>query len=397
MILRGSLWLDRMAVLSLLKAWAASLLGWTGFWLLTVAQYLLIAASRNERPSLSVLIGTLLPVLLWVLVTPFAVLFVSKAPLNRASWRRRLPLHILVGVGAVVLLSGPALQMVRYASSRVLRDPSLYAPLTATAFFRRALSELVFFLLLSVAAHAIHYSREVRVRDLKAARLEGLLAQARLDALKMQLHPHFLFNTLNSISALMRRDVEAADRMMTRLADLLRLSLQRGSDQVVPLTEELEFLELYLEIERTRFEDRLSVLFDVRPETLSADVPSLILQSLVENAVRHGVARRSEPVRIELAARREKETLHLWVRDDGPGIGIGEGSGGSGVGLSNTEARLRQLYGSAYRFELNNRSEGGLEVSIVIPFQWRGREGLVAEEPSFLAKERDPSAAGKTP
>ena len=167
--------------------------------------------------------------------------------------------------------------------------------------------------------HATAYYRVAQDRALKASRLETRLAEAQLQALQRQLHPHFLFNTLNAISALMHRDVEAADQMLARLSDLLRIALDQRGAQEVALKDELEFLEKYLEIEQTRFGDRLVVRYDVEAETLDAQVPNLILQPLVENSVRHAVAVRIEPGLIEIRARRVGTNLELSVRRQRPG------------------------------------------------------------------------------
>jgi LytS/YehU family sensor histidine kinase len=192
------------------------------------------------------------------------------------------------------------------------------------------------------------------------------LAQAELQNLKMQLHPHFLFNTLHAISVLMQEDVTAANRMLVRLSELLRLTLENAGTQETALRQELEFLRLYLEIEQTRFQDRLAVKIEVDPAALDARVPSLILQPLVENALRHGIARNPGAGVIEIRAHRESELLRLEVRDNGPGL---RAEVEEGVGLSNTRARLAQLYGGAARFEINNAADGGALATALLPFR----------------------------
>jgi len=201
----------------------------------------------------------------------------------------------------------------------------------------------------------------------RALELEKRLAQAKLQALQMQLNPHFLFNTLHSISSLMHKDVEAADTMITRLGDLLRAALAGAETQEVPLREELTLLELYLAVEQVRFGSRLSVKIDVAPDALEAQVPNLILQPLVENAIRHGIEPRARPGRIELRARRENGALTVVVSDDGAGL-IGNAQIKEGIGLSNTRARLRELYGANHRFELLRSEQGGVRVEINLPF-----------------------------
>jgi sensor histidine kinase YesM len=216
-------------------------------------------------------------------------------------------------------------------------------------------------------AHALNYHRLSRERALRTSQLEARLAQAQLQLLKMQLHPHFLFNTLNSISALIHHDVELADRMVARLGDLLRLALQHFGAEEVPLRQELEFVLSYLEIEQARLGPRLRFQLDVEEGAAEALVPTFLLQPLVENAIRHGVAARPLGGRVEVRARREASRLSLEVRDTGPGPAPGEPA--EGVGLSNTRARLGRLYGEEYQFELAGGPGGGAVVRVVIPFR----------------------------
>jgi signal transduction histidine kinase len=216
--------------------------------------------------------------------------------------------------------------------------------------------------------HAIEYWREARERAVSAERLQTRLVEAQLEALQRQLQPHFLFNTLHAISSLMRTDVEAADLMIDRLSDLLRMSL-RSKAQEVTVKQELEILQSYLAIEQTRFRDRLSVHIDAQPEVLDARIPQLLLQPLVENAVRHGIAPRSRPGRIDIRAYKRGAQLEVEVRDSGDGlppdrlIALNDG-----VGLSNTRARLTHLYGPAHGFAFANLPGGGFQVSVSIPF-----------------------------
>jgi len=214
-----------------------------------------------------------------------------------------------------------------------------------------------------------HYYQAFRERERQAAALATELVQARLQALRMQLNPHFLFNTLNTISALIHENPEAADRMIVRLSELLRRTLDRGDVQEVPLREELEFLRSYLEIEQMRFPDRLTVTFDIEPRTQELLVPQLILQPLVENALRHGILPREEAGRVEISARVvDGRHLELKVRDNGSGLPAANGSPGrEGIGLQNVRSRLAQLYGAAQQLEIGNASAGGVEARIRIP------------------------------
>lgn len=226
---------------------------------------------------------------------------------------------------------------------------------------------LIYWVIVAVS-QAFDYYRKYRERELHASELEKHLVQAKLQALQMQLNPHFLFNTLHSVSSLMHKDVEAADRMIMRLSDLLRAALDSVDTQEVSLRKELELLQLYLGIEQIRFGDRLSVKMDVAADALGAQVPNFILQPLVENAIRHGIEPRARPGRIELHARRQAGELALEVCDNGDGIPEARPAR-EGVGLSNTRARLRELYGEAHRFELCRGPEGGLRVEMTIPYR----------------------------
>lgn len=218
------------------------------------------------------------------------------------------------------------------------------------------------------ATQALHYYDRYRERELRASQLEVELARAQLETLKTQLQPHFLFNTLNAISTLIYTDAEAAERMITQLGELLRASLRQDATHQVTLAQDLELLERYLSIEKTRFADRLTVMLAIDPAALEARVPHLLLQPLVENAVRHGVAPRTEAGRIQIRAWRENGDLRLEVRDDGPGLPEPQKLL-SGIGLSNTRARLERLHGSRQRFELANAPRGGLVVRLTLPFQ----------------------------
>jgi two-component system, LytTR family, sensor kinase len=220
--------------------------------------------------------------------------------------------------------------------------------------------------------HAVEYQRSVRDGQLRASQLANHLTRARLEILRNELHPHFLFNALHSISTLMHRNVEAADEMLAQLGDLLRLSLERHDVQQAPLREELLVLEPYLNILRIRFGDRLSIGVDVDPALLEVTVPLFLLQPLVENAVRHGIERRAGAGRIDIHARATEDHLQISIADDGAGLsqnGIREG-----IGLSNIRLRLEQLYGPRASIALEGNPQSGTEVTVTIP-RGRGPEG----------------------
>jgi len=226
---------------------------------------------------------------------------------------------------------------------------------------------LIYWVILAVT-QAFDFYRKYRARERQAAQLEQHLTEAKLQALQMQLNPHFLFNTLHSIGALMHQNVDAAERMITRLSDLLRAALDSSNSQEVDLRHELTMLSTYLEIERVRFGDRLKVELEIAPETLEAQVPNLVLQPLVENAIRHGIEPRARPGAVCVRASRSENSLLMEVTDNGAGLPKGKPVK-EGVGLTNTRARLRELYGENHQFELLNGEQGGLRVLLKIPFR----------------------------
>jgi two-component system LytT family sensor kinase len=231
-------------------------------------------------------------------------------------------------------------------------------------------SNLLRYSLISSAYHAVAYHQEVRDRDVRAARLEGSLVQAKLDSLQGRLHPHFLFNTLNSISALIREQPAAAEQMLGSLSELLRASLDAEPSREVTLERELDLARQYTSIQQTRFADRLSVSFEAGPDVQDALVPHLILQPLVENAIRHGIAPRDAAGHVRIAAGREGGRLHLIVEDDGVGVAADrKPAPGSGFGLSSTRARLEHLYGQAATLAVTPRVPTGTVVTVDLPFR----------------------------
>jgi signal transduction histidine kinase len=232
-------------------------------------------------------------------------------------------------------------------------------------------------------SYALGYYRESQARALKAAHLETSLIEARLKTLEAELHPHFLFNTLHAISTLVHTDPEGADRMISRLSDLLRLTFDRSGAAGVALKEELEFLQKYLEIEQIRFQDRLAVKFDIDPETLDTDVPRLILQPLVENAIKHGIGPRPGPGLVQISTRKRADGTWIEVRDNGVGLSRNARTRfTNGVGLSNTRARLECIYGNQHRLDFAEGS-GGLSVQMLIP----------AHRPALHASDTTPQVA----
>jgi signal transduction histidine kinase len=307
----------------------------------------------------------------WYLWGAFTVLIAELArrvPLGRGRGVLSLGIHVLCAAlisGTYCTITATAWWAFRPEGPTAMSWPATFA----FGLIRWLPWNLVTYVAILGIVHAFEYHRVYRDRELRASQLETQLTQAQLAALKAQLHPHFLFNTLNAISALIHKDPDAAERMVARLSELLRHVLDGGAANEVPLENELSFLQKYLEIERVRFGDRLNVQFGVGPDTLGAAVPSLILQPLVENAIRHGLAPYATSCTIEVNARRIDGALSLEVVDSGPGILNADPSSlREGVGLANTRARLQQLHGNRYQFELRRSAAGGLSAHIEIPF-----------------------------
>lgn len=339
--------------------WLLALVGWTAVAVFFASQtYLSYKYSGGQAHWWLVLKMNLVEWYLWGFLAPGIVWLARRFPLERGRWVRGLTTHLLASVGLALL---------KWTLNNFLRRYLLGFSQSMSLIYGFHQNLVTYWIVVAATQGYLYYSR-YREGELRTAQLSAQLAQAQLQALRMQLHPHFLFNTLNAISTLVHKDPEVADRMIARLSDLLRLTLENIGVQEVRLAQELEFLERYLEIERMRFPDRLKVRMHIAPETLDARAPYLILQPLVENAIRHGIASRSTPGIVEVRAEHNDGKLILEVRDDGPGISP-KLNPKDGVGISSTRARLERLYGTAYQFGLCNAPEGGLVVTLVLPFQ----------------------------
>ena len=309
--------------------------------------------------------------LIWIPATPIVLALGRRFPVERGTWWRVLPIHLAACV--VISLAHAAFATFVYQGLLPFGPPrqprSFFEMLSGRAMSQFHLDLLIYGATLGVS-YAVSYYFRYREREFRTSQLEAQLAQAQLQTLKMQLHPHFLFNTLNGIAGLVRdsRNKAAVD-MLAGLSDLLRYTLENAGKQEVALKEELESLELYLDIQQMRFSDRLKVEMHIEPEALDALVPNLILQPLVENAIRHGVSRRAGSGVVGVSARRNEGSLRISIYDDGLGLKRDDGAATvEGVGLSNTRARLAQLYGERQRFSLSEREGGGVEANLVIPF-----------------------------
>ena len=333
----------------------------------------------------------------WALFAPAIVWLSQHFRFERQGLVRAISVHL----PSVLLFSLTHIAAMQGAQWWLMTSAGL--PFDWWAEFRRAALlnfdwEMMTYWAIAGISHAVLYYRESRDRAVRAVQLETRLVQAQLKALQQQLQPHFLFNTLHAISALMHRDVEAADRTLMRLSDLLRMTLENLGQQEVTLKSELEFLGKYLEIEQTRFADRLIVRFDVQPEALDALIPTLLLQPLVENAIKHGVAKKAGAGHIDITARRDHDKLWMEVRDDG--LGLSDSALNAlqkGIGVSTTRARLQHQFGADYRFEFHRQPQG---VAVVVALPWRTQGAApesAAEAPSDRREDPRISSIDRAP
>lgn len=345
--------------------WSLILVFWLILGTLTYFQTYLFYVRRPHFSHAAVIEMALLFTLLWLAVTPLILWLARRFSLERP----RLGRHLLLHVTAAILLGSLnrlCFLLIAITLPNLPPEEHLTVPVVLRDLaFHVDNQALLYFAVLGLYEGILYYFKyQESLR--RQSQLEAKLAKSQLQALKMQLHPHFLFNTLHTISSMIRIDPEAADLMVVRLSEFLRLSLASEALQEVSLEQELRFIRRYLEIERIRFAERLQVDYDVEDSTLSASVPNLILQPLVENAIRHGVSRTLHRGRIAIKARRRGETLVLSVTDNGAGLS-NPAPGREGVGLSNTRARLQQLYGQAQELKVTNRDEGGVEAVLSFP------------------------------
>jgi sensor histidine kinase YesM len=322
----------------------------------------------NEQPDWRWVLFSGVDWLLYAVLTPAVFRISRRFPLQREGLARRIALHIACALGMCVAwaMLGQFLRLAIFQAPAGFAVTKFWRALEGWIFTTLPFGTGVYFALVGIE-HALAYMAQARERETQAARLTAQLAEARLGALRMQLNPHFLFNSLNAITVLVRDgNTAAASRMLELLSDVLRGVLRAEGSHEAPLSTELDFLERYLAIEQVRFSDRLRPRVEVDAAIRRASVPRFILQPLVENALRHGIARRADAGLLEVAVRREGDTLVLTVRDDGPGLG--PAGQAAGVGLANTRARLAALYGDRASLEIGNAEGGGVLVTIRLPY-----------------------------
>jgi len=306
---------------------------------------------------------------IWGVLCPFIISLAKKYPQNSSGWLSKVKFHFPVGVVITVLYIA-IYAYLRYLIGLLLEEEHLWS--FARNFMQRLYYfqlQFIFYCSIVGITYAVSYYQRFKDEALKTAEIQQKLAQAELLVLKKQLHPHFLFNTLHAISALMHKDIDAADKMIARLSHLLRATLENTGVQQVTLKQEMEILKIYLEIEQIRFQDRLEVAIQVDPAIYDKEVPNLILQPIVENAIQYGVAPFNKQGKIAVAAHQVNGHIELTVSDNGRGIPNLQGRDmKEGIGLSNTRMRLKQLYGEGGKLILNNLGQHqGLEVKILIP------------------------------
>lgn len=362
--------------------WVAAFLGWMLIGLsFSVNDYVfrdLLKSYYVDSPSLpSMLFWDLVYWPTWAVLAPLIFLIVRRFPLGRNNWHPNLLINLIAGLSLTVL------QRLIYL---LIALPIQIAMGEKISFLNLLLYNLptgfMSYVLILLVGHLINYYKRYQEEELRATRLKAELAEeelqlsrlkteltgAQLQALKMQLQPHFLFNTLGSISALLSEDVKAADRMLEQLSAFLRLTLENSGAQVVTLEEELEFLRRYLEIEQVRLEDRLQVCYEVEPQALSARVPNLILQPVIENAIKHGAGQSFGKVQIVVSAKHLDGELRLQIKDDGETWHSNGDDYKEGFGIRNTRERLQSAYGADARFDLSRTADGWTVASLHMPF-----------------------------
>ncbi len=345
---------------------------WLVFAMLMVGR-LFIDPERTARPPItgaSDVFWRISIYMLWALVTPLVFWLSSHSGLGRARSATNIGLHVLAAIAIASLLDTYSDVVYKHLLQSPEEREALATVLGGALSGITRLSflwELIIYLAILSVGFARDYYRRFQERQMQAARLETQLTEARLEALRMQINPHFLFNTLHAISSMVERNPSGVRKMVARLSALLRHTLDHDGAQEIPLNREIDVLDDYLAIMQVRFENRLTIRRDIDPEVLDAMVPDMILQPIVENAIKHGVTQRATPGWVLIAAHRHDDTLRLVVEDNGPGLTLSENLN-QGVGLSNVRSRLRQMYDNEAELTLSTGREGGIRAEISIPY-----------------------------
>jgi len=352
--------------------WILILCGWTIVALLFAAQQTVVEKVQGSRVHW-VIEGSLILVdwYIWAALTPLVIALAKRFPLMGPRRAGHIGLHTIVSLMMAPLASVAqyflSLGLLRFAFHITGPDVHRFLSSFGVGVLFMSFTGILTYWLVVGLYQSIHFYQAAMERQTRAAQLETQLSHAELENLKSQLHPHFLFNSLHTIGILMQEDVDAASRLLVCLGDLLRMALERRENEIT-LQSELEFVRKYLEIEQTRFHDRLKVHMDIPPDLLGVYVPSLALQPLVENAIKHGISVDSAAGRLEITAKLHNGRVRLRVRDDGPGPAPGSRLR-FGVGLTNVRSRLKQLYGDESSLELTGADGRGCEAIITIPLR----------------------------
>lgn len=364
------------------QIWGIAFVLWTILAFLSAAGAHVYAASMGSPEGWAQLLAWNVTVsFVWSLLTPPVYVLARRFTFDRSNWKLVLPLHLAISISLTFL----AACFIVWLEPFVTWTPEAHLPYLPHVL-SRAFMDLQRYWYIVLITQAISYYAKYRERELQSLQLEAQLALAQLEVLKIQLEPHFLFNTLNSIAALARNDGLAAENMTLQLADLLRSSLDAMGVHEVPLSRELTLLQKYIDIQQMRFRDRLTVEMDIASNTLSALVPNMILQPLVENAIRHGISPRRIPGCVRIASRVVFDELWLEIADDGIGLTRFDGSiPPEGVGLRNTRARLQQLYNHDHRLILEDAPGGGCVIKIHLPFRAYSEEVTTRDAHSSVA------------
>lgn len=306
----------------------------------------------------------------WAAVAPLVAWMGTRVPVMRGNLLRSVPTHLgaALGLGLVSTVLIVILFVVTDAAPEEMAAVPVWGLILFVSTWQLTINLLSYAAILG-GSYAIDFYRRYQERELAASRLSQQLANAQLQALRMQLNPHFLFNAMNTVAMMVRKqENDAAVRTLAELSDLLRYVLEDTRSHEVPLRQELDFVRQYLALEQVRFHDRLNVRIDAPEDTLDARVPNLLLQPLVENAIRHGIARSAAASTVEIIVRRANGQLAIEVLDDGPGLPNIPTTAGGGLGIHNTQERLKQMYGDQQEFHLRSREDRGAAASMRLPF-----------------------------
>ncbi len=327
---------------------------WLAFGIASLVQFSQMAESEGVPFSWSLAIAPLSSALLWIPPTWLALIAARKAPIGAAPWKVALAVHVAATMAVVVFRSLAVIALNDYV--QWYRELPIYG----AVLIKSLQNNLFMYWLVTAAAHAVYYARASRLR-------ERQLAEARLHALASQLQPHFLFNALNTVAALVHENPHAAEKVIIRLSSLLRETIGVTGSELVPLQEELSLLEAYLEVEQARFEDRLSFSWDIPPDAREAFVPRFVLQPIVENAIVHGLRHTPGPLSITIAARRTDGKIIITITDSGPGFD--PSSAREGFGLSSTRARLAAVFNPGAELIVQSSPGTGTTVRLVAPYR----------------------------